>query len=155
MTWKISKYLNDLLYPIVETILKPTTFRDEADFIQKLNHYASNEKRLQPTTLFCTLQISNYYALDTHKNMLDTISYFLEYNLRSDRLEHLTIQTVKNLIYLFLYNNFFSHDDKIYTYVKGSPNTVPLTDLLSNMYLFVWQKDLLERLKEHHELFGR
>ncbi|CAF4579423.1 unnamed protein product, partial [Rotaria magnacalcarata] len=94
------------------------------------------ERHLRATTLFCTIKIINYYTLDIHKNMIDTVGYFLEDNLVTNKLEQVTIQTIKNLLHIFLYNNVFYYKDKIYTLIKGSPNTMPLSDTLSNIFLF-------------------
>ncbi|CAF2243612.1 unnamed protein product, partial [Rotaria magnacalcarata] len=66
-TWRIGKYLNELLRPFVDKNLSITTFRDEPDFMRKLNDYVYVERHLQPTTLFCSIRISNYYTLDVHK----------------------------------------------------------------------------------------
>ena len=154
-TWKIGKYLNELLRPFVDKILSSTTFRDEPDFMRKLNDYVYVERHLRPTTLFCSIRISNYFTLDVHKNMIDTVGYYLEDNLVTNKLEQVTIQTIKNLLYIFLYNNVFYYKDKMFTLTKGSPNTMPLSDTLSNIYAFVWQKEILKQLQSNNEFFGR
>ncbi|CAF3677425.1 unnamed protein product [Rotaria sp. Silwood1] len=154
-TWKIAKYLNQLLQPFVDKILHSTTFADETDFIRKFYHYANTERRLRPTTLFCSIKITNFYALDEHQHMIDVIGYCLQDNLVTNRLEPLSIQTIRNLLYLFLYNNIFRYKDNIYAFTKGGPNTMPLTTTLSNIYLFVWQKKLLKEIDQNIEFFGR
>ncbi|CAF5201674.1 unnamed protein product, partial [Rotaria magnacalcarata] len=135
-TWRISKYLNELLRPFVDKILSTTTFRDEPDFMYQLYDHVFTKRELQSTTLFCAIKITNYYTLDIHKNMIDTVSYFLEENLVTNKLEQVTIQNIKNLLHIFLYNNVFYYKDQIYTLTKGSPNTMPLSDTLSNIYVF-------------------
>ncbi|CAF2819302.1 unnamed protein product [Rotaria sp. Silwood2] len=154
-TWKIAKYLNQLLRPFADGILRSTTFAEETDFIQQLNRYATTERRLRPTTLFCSIKITNFYTLDEHQNMIDTVGYFLQDHLVNNKLESLTVQTIRNLLHLFLYNNIFSYKDGIFKFTRGSPNTVPLTETLSNIYLFVWQKKLLKEVNQNIELFGR
>ncbi|CAF3327476.1 unnamed protein product [Rotaria socialis] len=154
-TWKIGKYLNDLLRPFVNKILQPTTFRDEPDFIQKLHQYVHIDKRLRATTLFCTLQISNYYALDLHQRMIDTVGCFLQDNLLSNKLEQLTIQTIKNLLHIYLYYNIFYYKNQIYKMAKGSPTTMALSETLSTIYLFVWESRITKELRSKNELFGR
>ncbi|CAF4636069.1 unnamed protein product, partial [Rotaria socialis] len=138
-TWRISKYLNELLRPFVDKIVS-TVF---------------TKRELQSTTLFCAIKITNYHKLDIHKNMIDTVSYFLEENLITNKLEQVTIQNIKNLLHIFLYNNVFYYKDQIYTLTKGSPNTMPLADTLSNIYVFVWQKQILKQLQLNNEFFGR
>ncbi|CAF3797941.1 unnamed protein product [Rotaria sp. Silwood1] len=155
-TWNIGQLINKILRPFVDKTLKSTTYRDEMDFIQKLNHYVSTKRRLQSTTLFCSIKITNFYTLDTHQNVIDTVGYFLEDHLgHGKKLQQLTIMTIKNLLHLFFFNNIFCYKEQIYTFTKGSPNTMPLTETLSNIYLYVWQKKILNRVKENNELFGR
>lgn len=154
-TWKISEYLNELLRPFVDSMVQDTTFRDEPDFMRKLNQYARKDSGLRPTTLFCTITITNYYTLDQHEAMLDKVNYFLESNLVTNKLEHLTIQTIKNLLYIVLFNNIFCYKDRVYKMTKGSPNTMPLSDTLSNIYLSIWQKVIIKLIKPKKELFGR
>ncbi|CAF2113717.1 unnamed protein product, partial [Rotaria magnacalcarata] len=153
-TWRIGKYLNELLRPFVDKNLSTTTFRDEPDFMRKLNDYVYVERHLRATTLFCSIKIINYYTLDIHKNMVDTVGYFLKDNLVTNKLEQVTIQTIKNLLLIFLYNNVFYYKDKIYTLMKGSSNTMPLSDTLSNIFLFTWQKKILKEIKSKNEFFG-
>ncbi|CAF4348468.1 unnamed protein product, partial [Rotaria magnacalcarata] len=154
-TWRISKYLNELLRPFVDKILSTTTFRDEPDFTYQLYDHIFTKHKLQSTTLFCAIKITNYYTLDTHKNMIDTVGYFLEDNLVTNKLEQATIQNIKNLLHIFLYDNVFYYKDQIYTLAKGCPNTMPLSDTLSNVYVFVWQKQILKQLQLNNEFFGR
>ncbi|CAF1295590.1 unnamed protein product [Rotaria sp. Silwood1] len=154
-TWKIAKYLNQLLRPFADGVLRSTTFVNETDFIRQLNRYATTERRLRPTTLFCSIKITNFYTLDEHRNMIDTIGYFLQDHLVTNKLGLLTVQTIRNLLHLFLYNNIFSYKEDIFKFTKGAPNTVALTETLSNIYLFVWQKKLLKEVNQSIELFGR
>ncbi|CAF2806208.1 unnamed protein product [Rotaria sp. Silwood2] len=154
-TWKIAKYLNKLLRPYADGVLRSTSFTDETDFIRKLYRFANVEHRLRPSTLFCTIKITNFFALDEHKEMIDVIGYFLQDNLATNKLEPLTIQTIRNLLHLFLYNNIFSYKNSIYKFTKGSPNTLLLTETLSNVYLYIWQKKILKEVNQNIELFGR
>ncbi|CAF4919803.1 unnamed protein product, partial [Rotaria magnacalcarata] len=62
--------------------------------------------------------------------------------------------TIKNLVQLFLYNNIFRYNEHIYTFTKGSPTTMPITDTLSSIYLFQWQAKLLRIIKQKDEFFG-
>ncbi|CAF2084607.1 unnamed protein product [Rotaria magnacalcarata] len=141
-TWKIGKYLNDLLRPFVNKILQPTTFRDEPDLMQKLHQYVYTGKHLQSTTLFCTIQILNYIALDLHQHMIDAVGCFLQDNLVSNKLGPLTIQTIKNLLHIYLYYNIFYYKNQIYKIAKGSPTTMALSETLSTIYLFAWENQL-------------
>jgi len=136
--------------------MQSTTFYNELDFIQKLNHYISTEHPLTSTTTFCTMKITNFHTLDDHKSMIDSVTYFVQNNVGGNRLHDISVMTIKNLLQLFLYNNIFYYKNKIYTLTKGGPNTMPLSDTLSNIYLFVWQKKILNKVKQNRdEFFGR
>ena len=91
--------------------------------------------------------------MDIHTHMIDIVDYFLKYYLPSNKLEQITILNVKNLLHLFLNNNIFCYKDKIYTFTKGSPNTMALTETLSNIYLFGWQKEIVNQVQKNNELF--
>ncbi len=154
-TWKIGHFIDQILRPFVKKILKPTTFRDEIDFMRKLHTYVYQERRLRPTTVLCSIKIKNFYAMEVHRSMIDIVGYFLQDNLATNRLGNYTILTIKNLLHIFLYNNIFSLNDEIYKVDKGSPQSMPLSDTLSNIYLYVWQKKISKELNETNELFGR
>jgi len=155
VTSNIAKYINQCLRPFADNKMKALTFRDEADFMQKLNYYAYNEHRLTPTTFFCTIKITNFYTLDDHQTMIDTIISFLRDHSVNNKIDRISIMTMKNLLQLFLYNNVFCYHNIIYTIDKGSPNTMALSDTLSNIYLFDWQKMILKEVGRKYELFGR
>ena len=155
MTSKLDKYVTRLLRSFVIQRTQTVTLRDEADFIQKLYDYTYTQHRLKPTTLFCSIKITNYSTLDTHENLIDTVTYFLTDNSVNYAIGHVPISIVKNLLQLFLYNNLFSYNNKLYRFIKGSPSTLALSDLLSNIYLCVWQKSILKEVERHREFFGR
>ena len=154
-TSNIATYVNQLLRPFADEKMKLLTFSDEADFMQKLNHYAYDQQRLKPTTLFCTIEISNFYTLAEHDQLIDTVMYFLQDNSVTNKVNQVSIMTIKNLLQLFLYNNLFCYENNIYTITKGSPNTMPLSSTLANIYLFDWQKLILQQVKRKDEFFGR
>jgi hypothetical protein len=135
--------------------MQSTIFYDETDFMRKLNHYARTERRLRPTTLFCTIQISNFHTLVSHKSMVEIVGYFLKDNLSTPKLKTISITTIQNLLQLYLYNNIFCYNGKIYTMTKGGPNTMPLTATVSSIYLFGWQKMILQEVQRNNGFFGR
>ncbi|CAF4160822.1 unnamed protein product, partial [Adineta steineri] len=155
ITSKISKYVHRLLRSFVDEKMKSLTFRDEVDFMQKLYYYTYNQQRLKPTTLFCRIKITNFYTLNEHEKMIDTVTYFLQDNSVTNKVNQVSIMTIKNLLQLFIFNNLFCYENKIYTIMKGSPNTMALSDTLANIYLFDWQKLILKEVQQKDEFFGR
>ena len=153
-TWKIGHFINDILQPFVTKILQPTSFRDEVDLIRKSNQYAQKERRLRPTTLFCSIEITNFYTLDVHSDMIDVVHHIFTENVYLNKLVNVTSLTIKNLLHLYLYNNVFSYGEQIYQFTKGAPSTMALSETLANIYLFAWQKNI-QKVNVRNELFGR
>ena len=155
VTSKIGKYVHQLIRSFADNKMKTCTFRDGADFIQQLYAYAYDQRRLKPTTLFCTLHITNMYTSADHQTMVDTVTSFLQENSANNKVNHVSIMTIKNLLQLFLYNNIFSYDNRVYSMTKGSPRTMPLSETLANIYLSDWQRMIMRQVQQHVEIFGR
>jgi len=136
-------------------MMKSTLFIDEIECIDKLNRYTNVDECLTSTTLFCTIKISNYFTLDSHENMIDHVYNFIRDNIASNKLHKISILTIKHLLQLCLHNNIFSYQNKIYTFTNGGPTTSPLIDTLANIYLCIWQKQIVNEIRGKKVLFGR
>ena len=154
-TWLLGRFLDRLLRPAVRLVMRNTRFDDEIDFAQKLHQFGRNGQVWTSTTLLATIHISNYYTIASHARMADVLEYFLHDDLPGNTVENITMVHMKNLVQLFLYNNVFVYDDKLYMCVKGSPITMPLTETLANIYLYQWQKMIVKEVKARQQFFGR
>ena len=123
--------------------------------MRKLHYYTYTQNALKPTTRFCAIHITNFYTVASHDTVIATVGYFLQDNLATNKLEHVSIATIQNLLQLFLYNNVFLYNNTIYSIRRGGPNTLPLSNTLSNIWLFAWQKTLSSEVLRYDELFGR
>lgn len=139
----------------MERHVQSTTFANGADFIRKIKQYSNEESRLRPTTIFTTIEISNFYTMVPHATMLIILEGFLIDYLAVPAVENMSIRRIINLTSLFLNNNRFYYDNKIYRFTKGAPRSLLLTETLSNIYAFHWQKVLLQAPLIRKELFGR
>ncbi|CAF1506645.1 unnamed protein product [Adineta ricciae] len=155
ITSNIATYVNQLIGPFANEKMKQWTFCNEADFMTKLITYACDQHRLKPTTLFCTIQITNFYSLDVHSEMIATVIAFLRDKSAYNKVNKVSISIIENLLQLFLYQNLFSYQNKIYIIKKGSPRTMSLSETLANIYLYDWQKSILNQFEYKQELFGR
>ena len=142
MTWKLSEYLYNLLQPFVRKIIGEISVQDDTDFIRKFQHYYQVDKRLQTTTQFATIKITNLYAIYSIDEMFDLLSFFLKDNFHVDKPADLSIPTIIKLLDLFLRYNFFYYDKQIYRFQYGLPNTMRLTELLSSIFIYLWQKQV-------------
>ena len=95
MIYKISKYLDQLLRPFAHEQMTSVLFKDDIEFMQKLNVYVHTNRRLTSTTLFCTIDIVNYWTLDTHENIIDVVCKFIQNNVAANKLQKISIATIK------------------------------------------------------------
>lgn len=154
-TWQLGLFLDRILRPMICEILESMVFHDEIDFMNKIYQYANVQQRLQSKTLFCTIKITNFYELDTHTNLISMVVQFLERYVPAKKRQNISIATIRNLLTLFLENNFFAYQDKTYRFIKGSPTTMPLTETLSSIYLLPWQQHISNSIQGKEEVFGR
>ena len=154
-TWKIGKYLQEILRPFVDRHVQSNTFQNEEDFIEKLYDYTYQKRKFKASTMFCSLSIENFYHLVPHAKMVEVVGAFLQQNLVTNRLEQITITTVQILLQLFLYNHHFRYQDKIFTMIRGSPVTMALSKTLATIYISEWQNVITREVGRQEELFGR
>ena len=126
-----------------------------ADFIQKLNRYSEEERRLYSKTYFITINISDYHTTVAHSNMLTILEQFLKYSLAIPAIDQIPIQKIIDLTTLFLNNNRFYYDNKIYRFIKGSPTSLSFSETLCHIYSLEWQKILLNELIKRNECYGQ
>ena len=165
LTSKLARHLQRLLAPPVRQGTASSTFVDEADLMQKLHRYVHVDRRLSPTTLFATVTMSNFHTMASHGSMVATLGYFLSEQLATNKLQYtsfvsgrpqwVSIDTLLQLVDLFLEHNVFSYENKIYVMTRGAPAHMPLTDTLATIYDYLWQKTLSADTRLIGELFGR
>lgn len=90
-----------------------------------------------------------------HRNILLALRDFLRECLCTPNVEGISIEKIFHLTSLFLTNNLFYYNDKIYRFTKGAPWAFPLTELLHNIYLIHWQKSLVNHPSMQNEFYGR
>jgi len=166
VTSKIARYLQQLIRPLIFRHINSRTFVNEADFIEKLNSYTNKEHHLHSTTLFATIKITNYHTMVSHESMVYSLSDFLFDHTATNKLHYtllrtmnqpqsISIETITKLTELYLKNNMFYYNGKIYELKKGGPNSLLLSEILSNIYLFPYEKKIFDDPKLETELCGR
>ncbi len=61
-TTGISKFLDQLIRPLVDKHVRPTTFVDGVNLVFRLETYVENGY-LEPTTYLCTFDITDLYTM--------------------------------------------------------------------------------------------
>ncbi|CAF1172792.1 unnamed protein product [Rotaria sordida] len=155
-TTRLAYFLEKILRPTIERELDSTTFHNGTDFIRKLNDYIEQSGHgLRPTTNFVTITISNFYTMVDHDTMLLAFRDFLRDTCRLPTLQNISLNKVFLLTTLFLRNNLFYYDHKIYRFTKGSPTNFPITETLAIMYILPWLKALFRQPILEKEFYGR
>jgi hypothetical protein len=110
---------------------------------------------LRPNTRFVTLYIHDLSTIFPHEQTIERLQRFLHEFIIDGRIQGMTIQTIIDLVRLFLENQYCLYENKLYQLIRGSSFNSPLTMILANIYLYYWQQDLVAILDDKNELFGR
>ena len=164
-TSRISRYVHQLLRPLMARAMQHRTFTDETNFLQRITDYSQAEHHLHPTTMFATIQITNVHSIVSNASLLETFGYFLRDHLATNKLQytcmmtpapqHISTATITKLAELFLQHSIFYYDEKIYGFNKDGPTSLWLTEDLMNIYLSVWQQLTFDDERLKMELCGR
>ncbi len=76
-------------------------------------------------------------------------------NVSEHLIDGMTIDTIIRLVRLVLENQYFIHNYKLYRQIAGSASGSMLTIPLVYIYLFYWQRNLMDPFINKNELFGR
>ena len=149
----VAQYLQELLRPLYDTHTQSTTIVNGADLIERLIRHC--DYILLPHTRFVTIKLHNFYTQMSHTGISGAVGRFLTSVLTVGRHQNLAIDTIQQLVGLFLRNNVCTYQGHIYRQVKGSARCFPLTRTLGDIYLWDWQNSLISQLTYSEEFYGR
>ena len=149
----ISKFLDRLLRPLFDQHVRSTTIIDGVDLIRRLQAYTTNGY-LKPTTYLCTFDITDLYTMLPQEESLDILTEFL--------LEHgytkvnaVPIDAIRKLARLVLTENVFSYEKRFYRQVVGGAMGSAFTLTLANVFMWKWEKRLVQQQLNTNEIYGR
>jgi hypothetical protein len=151
----LATYLEQLLRPLFENVSQSTTFTNGGDFLKKLQSHCFQSDLLRPTTSLITFEIHHLYTHLSYTKLRNALPHLLM-NPLVYKASHqgLHAEGIEELTNLFLQNNIFIYNGKIYRYIKGCPLNFPLSRLLFNIYLHYWQITLRRSVRVANEFFG-
>ena len=117
--------------------------------------YTDRDRRLLPTTLFVTINMTNFDYVTSHATMLMTLDGFLNDSMCTPAIDNISAKRIVELTSLVLSHNRFYYNHKIYRFTRGGPTSSPFMQLLSTIYVFQWQRLLLNEPLIRCELYGR
>lgn len=155
---RISDYLSDLLWSILDRVTHCQKFSEGADAIQALESY-KQYNLLHPTTLFVTFTMDDLCVVFPHQETLKALEHFLyTYALFDEEFlqQNISIETIMQLVHLVLNNQYFVYNNKLYRQNAGGASGSPLTIPLAYIYFFHCKPILMNMLMENREeIFGR
>lgn len=148
-------FLDRLLRNMYENASQATLFVDGHDFIQRLQYFCNQAGRLTVDTEFVTFELHDLYTRLSHADLLMALNQFLLRQLPDNRHQSLSIAAIEELTKFALEHHYFTYDDKIYRYIRGSPLNYSFTQLLFDIYLHQWQIILVRHMRVTDQFYGR
>jgi hypothetical protein len=130
-------------------------FNNGSDFLRKFHDYIDRYHRVSSKTKFVTITIDNFYHLVSHDLMLNTLTDFFINSYHLPYIEKIHYTKIVQLTSLFLHNNRFYYNDKIYRFLKGGPTSSSLIETLANIYLSRMEQFLIDQNSMQNEFYGR
>ncbi|CAF2096573.1 unnamed protein product [Rotaria magnacalcarata] len=152
-TTGISKFLDKLIRPLFDKYARSTTIIDGVDLIQRLEAYATNGY-LNPTTYFCTFDITDLYImLPQEESFYILTEFLLQYGYH--KIQNIPIDAIRKLAPIVIKENGFPYENIFYRQVIGGALGSVFTLTLANILMWKWEKQLVHRLTISNEIYGR
>jgi hypothetical protein len=116
-------------------------FSNGEDFLRKLqSYYYQQNNSFVIKTYFVIFEIHNLYANLSHKDILIAVSRLLTDRPNLDLIGRLNHRAIEELTILFLQNQIFTYNKRIYRHVTGCSLNFPLSRLLFNIFFYYAEK---------------
>ena len=114
-----------LIRPLFDEYVQRTTIIDGIFLLRRLQKYISLGL-LKPTTLLCTLDITDLYTMLPQEEAITILKKFL---VRFDHhhVKGMTLYSIESLARIVLIKNVFVYNNKYYRQVKGGAMRSPFT----------------------------
>ena len=152
-TTGISKLLDKLIRPLFDKHVRSTTIIDGVDLIRRLETYAASGY-LKSTTYLCTFDITDLYTMLPQEESLKILTEFLlehGYN----KVKGIPIDAIRKLARLVIKENVFVYGNKIYKQTTGGAMGSSFTLTLANIFMWKWQKQIVDQQATTGEVYGR
>jgi hypothetical protein len=117
LTTGISKFLDQLIWPLFDKHVRSTTIIGGVDLIRRLETYVENDY-LKTTTQLCILDITDLYTMLPQEESLDILTAFL-LQFGYHKLRGVPIDAIQKLARIVITENVFIYEKKFYRQVIG------------------------------------
>jgi hypothetical protein len=152
-TTGISKLLDQLIRPLFDQHVRSTTIIDGVDVIRRLETYVENDY-LKPTTQFCTFDITDLYTMLLQEESPNILTEFL-IHFDYHKVRGIPIDAIRKLARIVIIENVFVYEKKFYRQVVGGAMGSAFTLTLANIFMWKWEKQLVDRQLASNEIYGR
>ncbi|CAF1953820.1 unnamed protein product [Rotaria magnacalcarata] len=159
-TTGISRYLDQSIRPLFDMHSQPRSIIDGGHLLRQLEQYVKTTQTvwvhayLQPTTLFCTADITNLYTMLPQDESLEILEEFLREH-HYEKVQDIPIRVILQLAHLVLKETAFVDGNKFYRQIIGGAMGSPFTLILANIFMWKWEKNVICSALEPNEIYGR
>jgi hypothetical protein len=126
---------------------------DDDYLIKKLQKYI-RKGLFKPSTLFCTFDIRNLYAILSQDDALDILVEFLRVYGYTN-VKGIDLDTMRDLSSIVFRENIFVYDKKIYRKIIVGAMGSSFTLTLANIFMWKCQKEFARRQDMLGEFYAR
>ncbi len=99
--------------------------------------------------------MKNLSTLIPHEQLIEVLQRFLHEYIIDGRIAGISIETIVDLVRLYLENQYMLYENKIYQQIRGSYFNSLLASILMNISMYYWEQDLVRYLDKKNEIFSR
>ncbi|CAF4541579.1 unnamed protein product [Didymodactylos carnosus] len=145
----ISKYLDKTLRPIFEKYTQHYTLQNTYVFWNHLDKHPTTED-----TILATFDITDLYTMIPQKESIMALCRFLA-KCGKSKIKNISIDTFAKLSRHVLDNAYFAYENRLFKQIKGGPMSFAITQILADVYMFEWEKDILAQQTAEKQLYVR
>jgi hypothetical protein len=150
---RISKLSDTLIRPLFDKNVRSTTIIDGVVLIRRLQTYGYNGY-LKSTTLFCTFDITDLYAMLPQQESLNILMEFLSY-YGYQKVKGIPLDAIRKLARIVITENVFIYERKFFKQIIGGAMGSAFTLTLANIFMWKWEQRLISRQIASNEIHGR
>jgi Reverse transcriptase (RNA-dependent DNA polymerase) len=153
-TQRISAFLDQIIRPIFDKFT-PYSLTNSIEFLKQLEQHKTSEE-----TLLYTFDITDLYTMIPQQESIIAICEMLGQNKINKINNEIPINTVRILFKHVLENAYFAlqlpgEKVKYYKQVRGGPMGSECTQVLADVYMRKWEKEVKEKQDKEGEIYLR
>ncbi|CAF1485066.1 unnamed protein product [Adineta ricciae] len=151
----ISNLINTLLQPLVTKFFRNKQIVVASDAIDKWREYADMTS-MPSCSYFVTIHLRHLRSSLPFHLIIASLEHFFHYFGSMTHINGISTATILQLTRLLLDNQYCIYENKLYRQTFGCSIDAPLMTTLIDIYMFSWQRQLLQRVgRNTHRFYCR